>query len=87
MIMPVNFTTYSEALQAGVEIFHALKLLLKHKGYSSAIGDEGGFAPNLQSNVEALDLILEATNNAGYIPGKNICTIQNFYAFKKTFKA
>ncbi len=72
MIMPVNFTTYSDALQAGVEIFHALKLLLKQKGHSTAIGDEGGFAPNLKSNVEALDLIIEATNNAGYIPGNNI---------------
>ena len=72
MIMPVNFSTYSDALQAGVEIFHTLKLLLKQKGYSTAIGDEGGFAPNLQSNAEALELILEATNNAGYVPGNNI---------------
>ena len=72
MIMPVNFATYSSALQAGVEIFHALKRILKQKGHSTAIGDEGGFAPNLQSNTEALDLILEATKNVGYIPGKNI---------------
>ena len=72
MIMPINFSNYSDALRAGVEIFHSLKLLLKKKGHNTAIGDEGGFAPNLNNNEEAVELILEATHKADYIPGKNI---------------
>ena len=72
MIMPVKFTKYSEALRAGTEIFHSLKVLLKKKGYNTAIGDEGGFAPNLESNEEALEIILKSIEDSGYIPGKNI---------------
>ena len=72
MIMPTGFNSYSRALQSGVEIFHALKGLLKKKNYSTAIGDEGGFAPNLKSNSEALELILESISLAGYKPGQNI---------------
>jgi len=72
MIMPVKFTKYSDALRAGTEIFHSLKVLLKKKGYNTAIGDEGGFAPNLKSNEEALEIILQSIEDSGYIPGKNI---------------
>ena len=72
MIMPVKFTKYSDALRAGTEIFHSLKALLKKKGYNTAIGDEGGFAPNLKSNEEALEIILQSIEDSGYIPGKNI---------------
>ena len=72
MIMPINFTNYSEALRAGVEIFHALKQTLKTKGYNTAIGDEGGFAPNLTSNEEAIELILYAIQRAGYTAGHDI---------------
>ena len=72
MIMPVKFTKYSDALRAGTEIFHSLKVLLKKKGYNTAIGDEGGFAPNLKSNEEALEIILKSIEDSGYIPGKNI---------------
>ena len=72
MIMPVKFTKYSDALRAGTEIFHSLKVLLKKKGYNTAIGDEGGFAPNLKSNEEALEIILQSIEDSGYTPGKNI---------------
>ena len=72
MIMPINFSNYSDALRAGVEIFHSLKLTLREKGYNTAIGDEGGFAPNLSSNEEAIELILDATHKAGYISGKDV---------------
>jgi len=72
MIMPVKFTKYSDALRAGTEIFHSLKVLLKKRGYNTSIGDEGGFAPNLKSNEEALEIIIESIAHAGYIPGKNI---------------
>ena len=72
MIMPVKFTKYSDALRAGTEIFHSLKVLLKERGYNTAIGDEGGFAPNLKSNEEALEIILESIAHSGYVPGKNI---------------
>ena len=72
MIMPIDFPNYSEALRSGVEIFHSLKSTLKKKGYNTSIGDEGGFAPNLNSNEEALELILNAIENAGYHSGKNI---------------
>ncbi len=66
MIMPLGFTKFSEALRCGAEIFHALKSLLKSKGYHTAVGDEGGFAPNLKSNEEAIELLIEAVGKAGY---------------------
>lgn len=72
MIMPVGFETFPRALQAGVEIFHHLKKVLKSKNLNTAVGDEGGFAPNLQSNEQALDVIAEATKKAGYEFGKEI---------------
>ena len=72
MIMPINFSSYSDALRCGTEVFHKLKKTLKNKGYSTAIGDEGGFAPNLKSNKEALDLIMIAIKKAGYKPGKDV---------------
>ena len=71
MIMP-NFDTIHEMVRAGSEIFHTLKGILKKKGYATSVGDEGGFAPNLKSNKEALDLIVEAIKEAGYIPGINV---------------
>ncbi|MCS7205249.1 MAG: phosphopyruvate hydratase [Leptospiraceae bacterium] len=72
MIMPVGFSSFREALRAGAEIFHHLKQVLKDKGYSTAVGDEGGFAPNLNSNEEALQIILNAIEKAGYKPGEEI---------------
>jgi enolase len=72
MIMPVGAVTYSEALRMGTEVYHALKSVLKAKGYSTSVGDEGGFAPNLKSNEEALDLILEAIEKANYVAGQDI---------------
>ena len=72
MIVPAGFETYSEALRAGVEIFHALKALLTKGGYSTGVGDEGGFAPNLASNREALTFLLSAMDRAGYEPGKEV---------------
>ncbi len=66
MIMPIGFSTYSDALRCGAEIFHALKALLKSRGLSTAVGDEGGFAPNLGSNEEAIELVIEAVSKAGY---------------------
>ena len=72
MIVPLGFDTFSEALRAGVEVFHNLKKVLKGKGLSTSVGDEGGFAPDLKSNAAALDLILEAIGQAGYEPGKQI---------------
>ena len=72
MVMPVGAETFSEGLRWGTEIFHALKSVLKGKGYSTAVGDEGGYAPNLKSNQEALDVIMEAINKAGYTPGDQI---------------
>lgn len=72
MIMPTSGKDFSENLQMGVEIYHNLKKVLKSKGYSVAVGDEGGFAPNLQSEEEALDVIVEAIKKAGYIPGRDI---------------
>jgi enolase len=73
MIMPVGAPSFAEALRMGAETFHTLKGVLKKKGYSTAVGDEGGFAPNLKSNVEAVDVILEAIEKAGYKPGQDIC--------------
>ncbi len=72
MIMPVGLESFPEALRAGAEVFHALKKVLSGKGYSTAVGDEGGFAPSLKSNEEALDVILEAIEKAGYAPGEDI---------------
>ena len=72
MILPIKFTSFSESLRAGAEIFHELKKLLISKNLNSAVGDEGGFAPNLSSNEDALDIILDAINSAGYTPGEDI---------------
>jgi len=73
MIMPTGFNRFSEALRAITEIFHALKSVLKQKGLSTAVGDEGGFAPNLKSAEDAIEAILKATKNAGYQVGRQIC--------------
>lgn len=72
MVLPVGFDTFSEALRAGTEIFHALKKVLKSKGLGTGYGDEGGFAPNLESQELAFDYILEAINQAGYEAGKDV---------------
>ncbi|MEO6155540.1 MAG: phosphopyruvate hydratase [Thermomonas sp.] len=72
MVLPVGFDSFSEALRAGTEIFHSLKSVLKGHGLSTAVGDEGGFAPDLRSNVEALDTILEAIGKAGYKAGEDV---------------
>ena len=72
MIMPVGAKSFSECLRMNTEIYHNLKALLKSKGLSTALGDEGGFAPNLKCNSEAIDVILEAVEKAGYKPGKDI---------------
>jgi len=72
MVMPVGADRFSEALRWGTETFHALKTVLKKKGYNTAVGDEGGFAPSLKSNTEAIELILEAIELAGYKPGEQI---------------
>ena len=73
MIMPVGAKTFSECMRMGVEVYHNLKKVLKAKGYSTGVGDEGGFAPNLGSEEEAVELILEAINQAGYKPGEDVC--------------
>lgn len=72
MIMPIGAPKFSEALRMGAEVFHNLKSVLKKKGYNTSVGDEGGFAPNLKSNEEAIEVILEAIQLAGYKPGKEI---------------
>ena len=72
MIVPTGLETFAEALRAGAEIFHNLKSVLKSRGYSTAVGDEGGFAPNLKSNEEAVETILEAIDKAGYNAGENV---------------
>jgi enolase len=84
MIMPAGAPTFSEALRYAVEVFHNLKSLLKSKGLSTSVGDEGGFAPSLQSNEEALELIMQAIEKAGYQPGRDIslaldCAASSFY--------
>lgn len=71
MIVPVGATTFREALRVGTEVFHGLKSVLKKKGYATSVGDEGGFAPNLRSNEEAVETILEAIAKAGYTPGSD----------------
>ncbi len=72
MIVPAGFTKFSQALRAGAEVFHTLKAILKKRGLNTAVGDEGGFAPMLSSNEEAIKLIIEAIKEAGYEPGKDI---------------
>jgi enolase len=84
MVMPVGATTFREALRCGAEIFHALKKLLDKKGHSTAVGDEGGFAPNLGSHAEALQIIMQAIEVAGYVPGQDVllaldCAASEFY--------
>lgn len=84
MIEPVNFTSFGEALRAGTEVFHSLKSVLKAQGLNTAVGDEGGFAPNLRSNEEAITVILKAIEQAGYKAGKDIylaldCASSEFY--------
>ncbi len=88
MIMPIGAPTFSEALRMATEVFHNLKTLLKSKKLSTSVGDEGGFAPNLQSNEEALTLILQAIEKAGYKPGKDVflaldCASSSFYKDNK----
>ena len=73
MVMPVGAESFSDALRWGTEVFHTLKGVLKKKGYNTAVGDEGGFAPSLKSNVEALEVILEAIEIAGFTAGEDIC--------------
>lgn len=73
MIMPVGAKTFSECMRMGIEVYHNLKKVLKEKGYSTGVGDEGGFAPNLGSEEEAVELILEAVKKAGYTPGEDVC--------------
>jgi len=72
MVMPIGAPNFSEALRWGVEVFHALKAALKKHGYSTAVGDEGGFAPNCKSNEEAIQIVLEAIGAAGYKPGEQV---------------
>ncbi|MCX6290231.1 MAG: phosphopyruvate hydratase [Bacteroidetes bacterium] len=96
MIMPLGAPNFSEALRMGTEVFHHLKAVLKKKGMSTNVGDEGGFAPNLKSNEEAIQVVMDAIADAGYIPGKDIFialdpasseffdTKLNKYVFKKS---
>ena len=84
MIFPLGAESFSHALQMGAEVFHSLKAVLSGKGYNTAVGDEGGFAPNLKSNEEALEIICEAIKKAGYEPGKDVyiamdCASSEFY--------
>jgi enolase len=97
MVMPVGAATFGEALRMGVEVFHHLKSVLKKKGYSTAVGDEGGFAPNLKSNQEAVEVVLEAIQKAGYRPGEQVAIAldpaaseffeNGKYVFKKSDKS
>jgi enolase len=97
MVMPVGATSFSAALRWGVEIFHRLKGVLKKRGYNTAVGDEGGFAPSLKSNVEAIELVLEAIQQAGYKPGEDVAIAldpaasefyqDGKYVFKKSDKS
>jgi len=96
MVMPVGASSFNEALRCGAEIFHNLKGVLKSRGYSTGVGDEGGFAPNLKSNEEAVETILEAIEKAGYKAGQNVMLaldpaasefyIDGKYVFKKSDK-
>src|ERR1700692_1272082 len=97
MVMPVGAPSFSEALRWGVEVFHTLKGVLKKRGYNTAVGDEGGFAPSVKSNVEAIDVVLEAIQNAGHKPGEEIAIAldpaasefyqDGKYVFKKSDKS
>jgi len=97
MVMPVGAPSFSEALRWGVEVFHTLKGVLKKRGYSTAVGDEGGFAPSVKSNVEAIEVVLEAIQSAGYKPGEEIAIAldpavselyrDGKYVFKKSDKS
>jgi enolase len=97
MAMPVGAPSFSEALRWGVEVFHTLKGVLKKRGYSTSVGDEGGFAPSLKSNTEAIEVILEAITQAGYKPGEEIAIAldpasseffqDGKYVFKKSDKS
>jgi enolase len=84
MIQPVSMSRFSEALRCGAEVFHALKQVLKERGLNTAVGDEGGFAPDLPSNAAALDVLTEAVRSAGYRPGEDVvfaldCAASEFY--------
>ena len=97
MVMPVGAGSFSEALRWGVEVFHTLKGVLKKRGYNTAVGDEGGFAPSVKSNVEAIEVVLEAIQQAGYKPGAQIAIAldpaaselfkDGKYVFKKSDKS
>jgi enolase 1/2/3 len=97
MVMPVGAPSFSEALRWGVEVFHTLKAVLKRRGYNTSVGDEGGFAPSLKSNVEAIEVVLEAIQQAGYKPGEEIAIAldpaaseffqDGKYVFKKSDKS
>jgi enolase 1/2/3 len=99
MVMPLGAASFRESLRMGVEVFHHLKSVLRKRGYSTAVGDEGGFAPSLKSNVEAIEVILEAITAAGYTPGKHISlaidpaasefyfSASNRYVFRKSDKS
>jgi len=97
MVMPVGAPSFSEALRWGVEVFHTLKGVLTKRGYNTAVGDEGGFAPSVKSNVEAIEVVLEAIQQAGYKPGKQIAIAldpassefykDGKYVFKKSDKS
>jgi enolase len=97
MVMPVGAETFSDALRWGVEVFHTLKGVLKKRGYNTAVGDEGGFAPSVKSNVEAIEVVLEAISKAGYKPGEEIAIAldpaasefyqDGKYVFKKSDKS
>jgi enolase len=73
MVYPVGLPTFREALRAGAEVFHALRAILKKRRLSTGVGDEGGFAPSLPSNEQAVELVLEAIDKAGYKPGRDLC--------------
>ena len=99
MVMPVGADNFAEALRWGAEVFHTLKGVLKKRGYNTAVGDEGGFAPSVKSNVEAIELVIDAIQQAGYTPGDEIAIAldpaaseffdkaQNKYVFKKSDKS
>ncbi len=97
MVMPVGAPSFSDALRWGVEVFHTLKAVLKRRGYNTAVGDEGGFAPSVKSNVEAIEVVLEAIQQAGYKPGEEIAIAldpacselyqDGKYVFKKSDKS
>jgi len=97
MVMPVGAESFSDALRWGVEVFHTLKGVLKKRGYNTAVGDEGGFAPSVKSNVEAVEVVLEAIQQAGYKPGEEVAIAldpaasefykDGQYVFKKSDKS